>query len=74
MQQGWKSTSRGASKLPSNEFDFAWLKIIDEASGNVQTDDTDVTSTEAKVIKLETPLRGRSELQSRPSARHSKAL
>jgi hypothetical protein len=63
------------------------LKIIDEASGNVRTDDTDVTSSEAKVIKLETPLRGRvmhpsgirmsgatSELQSRPSARHSKAL
>ncbi|MEA3152588.1 MAG: hypothetical protein QOK44_177 [Betaproteobacteria bacterium] len=55
-QQGWISTSRGVSKLPSNEFDFAWLKITDEAPEKVQTDDTHVTSSEAKVIKLETPL------------------
>jgi hypothetical protein len=55
-QQGWITTSRGASKLPSNEFDFAWLKITDKAPENVQADDTHVTSSEAKVIKLETPL------------------
>jgi hypothetical protein len=55
-QQNWITMSRGARKLPSNEFDFAWLKITDEAPENVHSDDTFVPSSEAGVTKLETPL------------------
>jgi DNA-binding transcriptional MocR family regulator len=51
-RQGWITTSRGASRLPSNEFEFAWLRVgADQGNDNATDGPTcgsDVTSDEAK--------------------------
>jgi Helix-turn-helix domain len=59
-QKGWVTTSRSSTKLPSNEFEFAWLKISGEPPDALQSGDTAVTSSEflesAKVVKQVTPV------------------